>query len=188
MEFLSRKNLGAFGDGGAITTNSSEIAETVGLLRNYGSKKKYENLIEGLNSRLDPLQAAFLRVKLTKLTEWNKRRQKIAVAYLEQLNDTDLSLPSVPDWCNPVWHLFVVATKERNSLSEFLNSRGIGTLIHYPIPPHLQAAYKHYGYGPENFPVAEHIANSVLSLPIGPHMTEEAVNQVIGAVREFYGK
>ena len=140
FSFYPGKNLGAIGDGGAVTTNCSTPADRVRALGNYGSRVKYHNEIKGYNSRLDELQAAFLRAKLAVLDEWNQRRRRIADRYLEQLNIEGITLPFVPKWAEPVWHLFVVRTKDREMLQRQLGEAGIGTMIHYPIPPHLQPA------------------------------------------------
>src|SRR5215831_2407179 len=180
--FYPGKNLGAYGDAGAITTNDTEIEDRIRVLRNYGSRKKYMNEIRGLNSRLDPLQAAVLRVKLKHLDEWNKARRAIAARYLEGLTGRDLVLPFVPDWADPVWHLFVVRNGMRDKLQQRLNEAGIDTLIHYPIPPHLQGAYADLAIVKGALPVAERIHEEVLSLPIFPSMTFEQVNRVIDAV------
>ena len=150
--FYPGKNLGALGDGGAITTNDDELADKLKVLRNYGSRVKYFNEVKGFNSRLDEMQAAFLRVKLLKLTEWNTRRKQIAAYYQENLDATDLVLPFVPEWADPVWHLFVVRTNNRDQLQQHLNDSNIGTVIHYPIPPHLQSAYKELNYNKGCFP------------------------------------
>ncbi len=187
--FYPGKNLGAFGDAGAVTTNDDYLADRIRILRNYGSKIKYFNEVVGYNSRLDPLQAAFLQVKLKYLDEWNLRRKSIAVEYLENLSDLpDLVLPHAPEWASPAWHLFVIRHLKRNDLQKYLNENGIGTLIHYPIPPHLSDAYKDAGYKNGNFPIAENIAQTVLSIPMGPHMHPEDVNQVISTIRTFYEK
>ncbi|MEH2333285.1 DegT/DnrJ/EryC1/StrS family aminotransferase [Nostoc sp.] len=179
FSFYPTKNLGALGDGGAVTTNDGELAEKINLLRNYGSRVKYFNEIKGFNSRLDELQAAFLRVKLTRLDEWNARRAWIANQYLEKLSSvTDLTLPFVPAWAEPVWHLFVVRHSKRPDLEKHLKDSGIGTLIHYPVPPHLCDAYieeQHLG----SFPITEQMAKDVLSLPISPHLNNEEVMRVI---------
>ncbi|MCX8053657.1 MAG: DegT/DnrJ/EryC1/StrS family aminotransferase, partial [Armatimonadetes bacterium] len=143
--FYPTKNLGAFGDAGAVTTNNGAIADKVRLLRNYGSGEKYVNLIRGVNSRMDELHAAILRVKLSRLDEWNTRRKKLAAIYLEELQDTGLVLPHVPEWAEPVWHVFVIRSKHRDRLQQALREAGVGTLIHYPIPPHLQEAYEDLG-------------------------------------------
>lgn len=183
--FFPGKNLGAFGDAGAVTTNNSQIAEKVTLLRNYGSKVKYVNELAGYNSRLDPIQAAVLRVKLTRLDEWNHRRRAIAALYLEQLVDTGLTLPHIPMWAEPAWHLFVVRTPERDRLQKHLEASGVGTLIHYPIPPHLQRAYADLGLKEGSLPISEAIHREVLSLPMGPHLSFEDAKRVVEAVRSF---
>ena len=178
--FYPGKNLGAFGDGGAVTTNDARLAERVRSLRNYGSKKKYYNEEKGHNSRLDELQAAFLRVKLKRLDEWNDRRRAIAARYLADLDDqTNLTLPFVPEWAEPVWHLFVVRHLKRNDLQQKLSAADIGTLIHYPVPPHLSGAYADAGWKRGAFPIAEELADTVLSLPMGPHLSQQQVNWVV---------
>jgi dTDP-4-amino-4,6-dideoxygalactose transaminase len=182
--FYPGKNLGAYGDGGAITTDDGEIADRIRVLRNYGSRVKYVNDVCGFNSRLDTLQAAVLRIKLQHLARWNESRRKIAEQYLAGLADIGLTIPFVPDWAEPVWHLFVVRSKTREQFQQQLNQAGIGTLIHYPIPPHLQGAYADLGFGKGAFPIAEKIHEEVLSLPMFPSMTLEQTNQVIAACRE----
>ena len=178
--FYPGKNLGAFGDAGAVTTDDAQLADAVRTLRNYGSKKKYYNERIGYNSRLDELQAAFLRAKLKKLDEWNGRRSKVAEGYLSKLKGVPgLTLPFVPAWADPVWHLFVVRHAKRDAFQERLTQAGIGTLIHYPVPPHLSGAYANAGWKPGAFPLAEAMANSVLSLPIGPHLASEQADQVV---------
>lgn len=179
--FYPGKNLGAFGDGGAITTDDSEVADRIRVLGNYGSRVKYVNEIQGFNSRLDPLQAAALRVKLKVLDEWNARRAAIANRYQNELKNTGLILPFVPDWAGPVWHLYVIRHAQRDTLQKQLSEMGIGTLIHYPIPPHLQQAFASTGFLNKQFPTAEQIADQCLSLPIGPHLDEASVTSVINA-------
>lgn len=187
--FYPGKNLGAFGDAGAVTTNDDELAERIRVLRNYGSKVKYFNEVKGYNSRLDPLQAAFLRVKLKHLNGWNSRRKEIALQYLSSLSDLpELTLPHVPEWADPAWHVFVIRHAQRDALQKYLGENGIGTLIHYPIPPHLSEAYQDAGYGRGDFPLAENIAQTVLSIPIGPHLASHQTAQVISAIRAFHGK
>lgn len=181
--FYPGKNLGAFGDGGAVTTNNKEIADRIRVLGNYGSRLKYVHDKQGINSRLDTLQAAILRVKLKYLDEWNDRRKSIAATYLEALRDTGLTLPNVPTWADPVWHLFVVRSKDRMNLKQRLEKNNIDTLIHYPIPPHLQQAYTSLGYASGDFPIAELLASEVLSLPIGPQMSTGEVKLVIDAIK-----
>jgi dTDP-4-amino-4,6-dideoxygalactose transaminase len=183
--FYPGKNLGAFGDGGAVTTNDAELADRVRALRNYGSCKKYYNDYKGFNSRLDELQAAFLRVKLAKLDEWNERRRAIARYYIDGLRDIpDLTLPFVPEWAEPVWHLFVVRHPRRDELQEKLTAAGVGTLIHYPVPPHFSGAYAEGNGATGGLLIAENIAATVLSLPMGPHLMAEQAAEVARAVRE----
>lgn len=177
--FYPGKNLGAFGDAGAITTNDADLAARVAMLRNYGSREKYVNELPGVNSRLDPLQAAVLRVKLKVLDDWTERRRAIASAYLEGLKDSGLILPHVPEWAAPVWHLFVVRTDAREQLQAQLAKAGIGTLIHYPIPPHMQSAYADLGFEAKAFPIARGLAQEVLSLPMGPHLDASLVRNRI---------
>ncbi|GFO68994.1 aminotransferase [Geomonas limicola] len=184
FSFYPGKNLGACGDGGAVTTNDPELARRVKVLRNYGSHVKYHNESLGFNSRLDELQAALLRVKLAKLDDWNERRRKLARRYLEKLAGVPgLVLPSVPTWAEPVWHLFVVRTAKREQLQKKLAEAGVGTLIHYPVPPHLQPAYAALGYQRGNFPISEELADQVLSLPMGPHLSEADQDHVVAEVR-----
>ena len=178
FSFYPGKNLGAIGDGGAVTTNDAVLAEKMRMLGNYGSKVKYHNEVKGFNSRLDELQAAFLREKLKKLDEWNDRRKVLATDYLHQLQGGNLVLPFVPDWADPVWHLFVVRSRQRDDLQSHLQRHGIGTMIHYPIPPHLQEAYAELGYKQGDFPIAEIIHKEILSLPIFPHLHNEDVRHV----------
>lgn len=180
--FYPGKNLGAYGDGGAITTNDPHIADRIRVLRNYGSRFKYVNEVKGFNSRLDTMQAAILRVKLKYLDESNKARQSIAVQYLNGISKHNLTMPSVPDWADSVWHLFVVRSKNREKIQQQLSQSGIGTLIHYPIPPHLQAAYTDLGLSKGAFPISELMHDEVLSLPMGPAMTSQQVMEVINAV------
>ena len=182
--FYPGKNLGAMGDGGAVTTNDAQLADRIRVLRNYGSRVKYVNEVQGYNSRLDPLQAAILRVKLEHLDEWNVRRSVIAACYHQGLHGCNLTLPHVPDWAEPVWHLYVVQHPQRDALQSALTDVGVSTLIHYPIPPHLQGAYADLGLIKGKFPIAERIHNEVLSLPISPHMTLEQAKQVIVACRD----
>jgi len=178
--FYPGKNLGAFSDAGAVTTNDAQLAERVRTLRNYGSKKKYHNEVKGFNSRLDELQAAFLRVKLRKLDVWNKRRRAVAARYIAGLcGSPELTLPFVPEWAEPVWHLFVVRHSKRDGLQQKLAQADIGTLIHYPVPPHLSGAYADGKWKRHDFPIAEELAGTVLSLPMGPHLSREQTDHVI---------
>lgn len=183
--FYPGKNLGAMGDGGAVTTNDAQLADRIRVLRNYGSRVKYVNEVQGFNSRLDPLQGAILRVKLVHLDEWNARRSAIAARYQQGLAGFGLSLPHVPEWADPVWHLYVVQHPRRDALHKSLADAGVGTLIHYPIPPHLQQAYASAGYVKGRFPIAEQVANQCLSLPMGPHLDGEQVATVIESVNRF---
>jgi dTDP-4-amino-4,6-dideoxygalactose transaminase len=184
--FYPGKNLGALGDAGAVITNSEVIADRVKTLRNYGSQKKYFNEVIGHNMRLDELQAAFLRVKLRRLNLWTCQRQQIASWYNQALEGIeDLILPEIAEGSTHVFHLYVVRTHKRDSLQEHLNKFGIGTLIHYPIPPHLQNAYKHLGHKVNDFPIAEELANSSLSLPLWPGMTKDNVAIIAQHIRDF---
>lgn len=183
--FFPSKNIGAFGDGGAVTTDDDALAERLRVLRNYGSRVKYVNLERGYNSRLDEMQAAFLRVRLAKLDEWNERRRLVAARYDDRLAGiADLGLPRGPQWAEPVWHLYVVRTPQRADLIKALEKRGIGSLIHYPIPPHLQQAYADLNIPKGSYPLAEELAETVLSLPMGPHMPHDAVDEVANVIRE----
>jgi dTDP-4-amino-4,6-dideoxygalactose transaminase len=187
ISFYPTKNLGAFADAGAVTTDDSTLAERVRLLRNYGSRTRYRNEAIGLNSRLDELQAAFLRVKLRHLAEGNRRRAELAARYRECLTGVgDLLLPFVPDWAVPVWHLFVVRTAHREALRDHLASHGVGSDVHYPTPPHLSAAYQNAGWKRGDFPIAERLAAEVLSLPLNPHLADDQVDFVCEAVKDFF--
>lgn len=186
--FFPTKNIGAYGDGGAVTTEDSGLAERLRVLRNYGSRVKYVNLERGYNSRLDELQAAFLRVKLPKLDEWNERRRLVAARYDDKLAGIPgLALPRAPQWAEPVWHLYVVRILDgggrRADLVKALDKAGIGSLIHYPIPPHLQEAYADLKQGKGSYPLAEELAETVLSLPMGPHVEPGTVDKVAATVR-----
>lgn len=186
FSFYPGKNLGAYGDGGAVLTNDPDIDRKVRMLRNYGSRVKYFNEVKGFNSRLDPLHAAFLRTKLKYLDTWNLRRKKVAQRYLRELkNVKDLVLPKVPDWADPAWHVFVVRHPRRDELQAYLNGQGIGTLIHYPVPPHLSEAYNEYHWSNGDFPITEELARTVLSLPIGPHLDDSAISLIIQAISLF---
>ncbi len=197
--FYPGKNLGALGDGGAVTTNDPELADRIRVLRNYGSRVKYHNEVQGYNSRLDPIQAAVLRVKLNVLDEWNDRRKAIAEHYRNALTPylteagqgggardiaqaPTLTLPHVPDWADPVWHLFVIRHPDRDELQRQLAQAGIGTMIHYPIPPHRQPAYASLHKAAGRYPISEAIHREVLSLPMGPHLGPMARQQVIDAL------
>lgn len=181
--FYPGKNLGALGDGGAITTNRADLADRIRVLRNYGSRVKYVNEVQGVNSRLDPIQAAVLRAKLPHLDAWTDRRRAIAATYAEGLRDNGLILPHVPDWAEPSWHLYVVRSPDRDGLQKRLAEAGVGTLIHYPIPPHMQEAYADLGLVADALPLARQLAGEVLSLPIGPHLARADAARVIDAIR-----
>jgi dTDP-4-amino-4,6-dideoxygalactose transaminase len=183
--FYPGKNLGALGDAGAVTTNDAALAERVRVLGNYGSRTKYVNEVRGFNSRLDPIQAAVLSVKLRHLDEWNQRRAALAGRYLDLLSDSGIILPAVPNWAEPVWHLFVIRSANRDALARHLRDRGIETLVHYPIPPHLQDAYADMNLERGSLPIAEQLASEVLSLPIGPQLDAESVGYVADAVLSF---
>ena len=182
--FYPGKNLGALGDGGAVTTHDPELAERIRVLRNYGSRVKYHNEVAGTNSRLDELQAALLRVKLAHLDRDNQRRALIARRYLDGLDGPGLVLPTVPAYASPVWHLFVVRHPQRDALAQRLAAAGVGTVIHYPVPPHRQPAYAGLGMQEGALPIAEAIHREVLSLPIGPTQTPAQTETVIAAVNE----
>lgn len=188
VSFYPSKNLGAFGDAGAVTTSDPALAERVRTLRNYGSRERYHHEEPGLNSRLSELQCAFLRAKLPRLALWNERRRRLAAIYRERLDGIgDLALPHIEPWAEPVWHLFVVRTSRREALRAHLGERGIATQIHYPIPPHRSGAYAALGWGEGCFPLAERLAREVLSLPIGPHHREDQIHAVCDEVRAFFG-
>jgi dTDP-4-amino-4,6-dideoxygalactose transaminase len=181
--FYPSKNLGALGDGGAITTNNVTISNRIRKLANYGSSTKNYNDEYGINSRLDPIQAAVLTVKLRHLNSWNKRRQAIAQIYSQELSNTIIKTPKVPEWAESVWHLYVVATPQRKFLQTNLNAAGIQTMVHYPIPPHLQIAYHNLNIRKGSLPISERYADEVLSLPIGPHLAIENVEKVIECIK-----
>ncbi|WP_020183335.1 DegT/DnrJ/EryC1/StrS aminotransferase family protein [Methylotenera sp. 1P/1] len=184
--FYPGKNLGALGDGGAVTTQNPAIAKRIRQLGNYGSAVKYYNDELGVNSRLDSIQAAVLTVKLKYLDAWNARRQTIAARYQAALADLPLTLPITPTGANPVWHLYVVATAQRAALQQHLTQSGVQTLIHYPVPPHKQQAYQHSPVAQTNYPLAEQYAQQTLSLPIGPQLSDAEVETTIAAVRAFF--
>ncbi len=183
FSFYPGKNLGALGDAGAITTNNDELAQTLKALRNYGSHRKYENLYEGVNSRLDEIQAAMLRVKLQYLEADTARRQQIAARYLSEINNEAIYLPNLTETKAHVWHLFVIRSENRTTLQSYLTEQGIQTLIHYPIPPHKQQAYSEWSE--LSLPLTEEIHEQVLSLPLDPTMSEEAISKVISVINEF---
>ena len=186
--FYPGKNLGALGDAGAVTTNDDALNAKIRTLRNYGSQQKYYNEVIGQNSRLDELQAAVLRVKLPHLTAWTAQRQQVAAWYDQHLAGLgDLVLPAVAHGATHVYHLYIIRTARREALQQYLTAQGVGTLIHYPVPPHRQQAYAQLGMVAGDFPIAEEIANTALSLPMWPGMTEAHVVAVADAVRSFFG-
>lgn len=187
FSFYPGKNLGAYGDGGAVTTREDALAGRIATLRNYGSSVKYRHEELGENSRLDTLQAAVLRVKLARLDAWNAARRRVAGLYAEALAGVgDLVLPTAPAHVEPVWHLYVVRTARRDALLRHLQDAGIGALVHYPTPIHLQPAYANAGWRRGQFPVAERAAGEILTLPIYPELTEAQVSEVAGAIRAFF--
>jgi dTDP-4-amino-4,6-dideoxygalactose transaminase len=183
--FYPGKNLGAIGDGGAVTTNNPEIARRISILRNYGSTTKYVNEIQGVNSRLDSIQAAILRVKLKHLNQWNGRRSEIAKKYIEAFPELKINLPVTGKHVEPAWHLFVMRHPNRDKIQKILADSDIGTLIHYPIPPHLQQAYRELGFSRGDFPIAEKIANEIISLPIGPHINDLQLEKIIQKMKSI---
>lgn len=187
FSFYPSKNLGCFGDGGAIATNNAEIAKRVKVFRNYGSEKRYYNKVIGTNSRLDEMQAALLRIKLRHLDELQAERDNLVNKYLTKIKNPLIKLPQVADKCVSVWHLFVVRCEKRDKLVEYLGQNNIQALIHYPIPPHLQEAYQDLGYKSGDFPIAEKYAKTVLSLPLYIGMTDDEIDYVIEKINEFKG-
>ena len=184
--FYPAKNLGALGDAGAVTTNDEQLANTIAALRNYGSHKKFENLYQGLNSRLDEIQAAFLNVKLKHIQEDIAGRRKVAQYYLDQITNPSILLPEVVHNKGHVWHLFVIRTANRDKLQEYLYQHGIQTLIHYPVPPHKQRAYR--VFNPMSFPITEQIQKEVLSLPVSAIMTDKEIKQVVESLNSYNGE
>ncbi len=187
FSFYPTKNLGAFGDGGMVVTNDVRIAKRVALLRNYGQKIRYVHSVKGLNSRLDEMQAAILRVKLRHLDEWNKKRRRNAKLYNELLKEADVVCPVEKEYARHVYHLYVIRSRRRDRLQAFLSSNGIETLIHYPTLIHLQEAYKHLGMKQGMFPVAEKVASEILSLPIFPQLKEEELERIANLMKNFAG-
>ncbi len=185
--FYPGKNLGAIGDAGAVTTNDESYATQIKSLRNYGSSKKYYNEIIGHNMRLDELQAALLSVKLQHLNEWTKQRQQIANWYDEELSNVEeIKIPKVHQNATHVYHLYIIRSNKRDELQHFLTQQGIGSMIHYPVPPHLQDAYNFLGHKKGDFPIAEELANTMLSIPLFPGMTKEQVLQISKVIKQFF--
>ena len=184
FSFYPTKNLGAIGDAGAVTTNDDLIASKIRLLRNYGSPIKYSHDVKGTNSRLDELQAAFLNVKLQKLNHWNYQRQQIAKQYIEGLTSyPSIFLPFVPEWAQPVWHLFVIRYPKRNQLISYLKDQGIQSMVHYPTPPHLSQAYSDLDFQNNDFSNTEMLSHQMLSLPLWPQMTQRQIIVVLDALK-----
>jgi dTDP-4-amino-4,6-dideoxygalactose transaminase len=185
--FYPGKNLGALGDAGAITTDNEELANKIRVLRNYGSEKKYYNDVIGYNMRIDECQASFLNIKLKYLNNWNKIRNDIANYYIENLNNVgDIILPICAEKSTHVYHLFVVRSNKRNQLQEYLTNNGIQTLIHYPLPPHLQKAYSFFNFKKGDFPITEEISDTCLSLPIWPGITIKQLDHIVSKIKQFY--
>lgn len=187
FSFYPGKNLGAFGDGGAITTNDDDVATTVRKLRSYGSSIKYVHEMKGYNSRLDELQAALLRVRLKYLDQWNSRRVEIAGTYEKELGKLGLQVPFVPEWVEPVWHLYVIRCNNRAVLQDKLNKAGISTLIHYPTPPHMQEAYASLNFKQGDFSLSEKLSSEILSLPMGPQLRKDQLEYIIDVLRRSVG-
>ncbi len=186
FSFYPVKNLGAYGDAGAITTNDVTLAEKARIIRNYGSQDRYKHLEKGSNSRMDELQAAFLRVKLKFLDMYNDRRRLLADRYQNRLSETTgVRLPETAGWADPVWHLFVIQISDRDGLQSHLAQNNIEALVHYPVPPHLSTAYEGIGRKEGDFPISENTAGSVLSLPLHPFLELEEADFVSEAVRSF---
>lgn len=185
FSFYPTKNLGAYGDGGMVVTNNEELYKKLIMLRNYGEVKKFTSKIEGFNSRLDEIQSAVLRVKLKYLDEWTNKRREIATMYHQLLYNSNVQLPCERQWAKHVYHLFVIRVNKRDALKDYLHERGVGTQIHYPIPIHLQDAYKKLGYKAGDFPISERNAEEILSLPIYPELTTEEIEAVAGLITEF---
>ena len=185
FSFYPSKNLGAFGDGGAIVTNNEEIAKDFKIYRNYGSEKRYYNKVVGTNSRLDEIQAGLLRVRLNHLDELNEERKQIADRYTKEIKNPKILLPALENNTTCVWHQYVIRCEERDRLIEYLNIKEIGTIIHYPIPPHLSEAYSYLGIKEGSLPITEHLAKTVLSIPMYNGMTKEEQDYVISALNNF---
>ncbi|MBI6873588.1 DegT/DnrJ/EryC1/StrS family aminotransferase [Clostridium aciditolerans] len=185
FSFYPGKNLGALGDAGAVVTNDKELADKIRAIANYGSDKKYHHIYKGTNSRLDEIQAAFLRIKLKNLGKWNEDRIRIAQKYLEGINNPKIIKPNIAGYAKCVWHLFVIRTEKRDDFVRYLNDTGVGTTIHYPIPMHMQDAYADLGYKKEDFPMAEQISDEVLSLPMWYGMKDEEVQYVINTINNW---
>ena len=185
FSFYPSKNLGAFGDAGAIVTDDEELAKAMRVYRNYGSEKRYYNMVVGANSRLDELQAGLLRVKLAHIQELTQERENLAQTYLSKIKNKKITLPQIRENCSHVWHQFVIRCDKRDELIQYLEERGIGSIIHYPIPPHLSEAYGYLGYKMGDYPITEAYAATILSLPMYNGMTAEEIEKVIQALNDF---
>lgn len=185
FSFYPSKNLGAFGDAGAIVTNDKKLADDMRMYRNYGSHKRYYNKVVGANSRLDELQAGLLRVRLKHLDEMLEEREQIAMRYTQEINNSKIILPKVMENADTVWHQYVIRTKDRDALLQYLKEHGIGTIIHYPIPPHLSEAYRYLGYKKGDFPITEEYADTILSLPMYNGLSYEEQSKVIEVLNTF---
>ena len=185
FSFYPGKNLGALGDAGMVTTNNKDLADKVRAYASYGSTQKYIHDYQGINSRLDPMQAAFLRVKLKKLDQWTAERVKIANRYLKEIHNNKIQLPQTMNYSTHTWHLFVIRTKYRNDLQKYLSNNEIGTIIHYPVPIHLQGAFARFSYKKNDFPIAEMLADEVLSLPLYIGMRDDEIDFVIDKLNQF---
>lgn len=186
FSFYPSKNLGAFGDGGAIITNNEKLADQIRIFRNYGSEKRYYNKVVGANSRLDEIQAGLLRVRLSHICELEEEKRKICMRYLEEIENKDIILPKIREGATHIWHQFVIRTYRRKELIDYLKKRGIGTIIHYPIPPHLSEAYQYLNIPKGSLPITESYAETVLSIPLYNGMTDEEQTFVIKAINEFF--
>jgi Predicted pyridoxal phosphate-dependent enzyme apparently involved in regulation of cell wall biogenesis len=185
FSFYPGKNLGALGDAGAVVTNDKELADKIRAIANYGSDKKYNHIYKGTNSRLDEVQAAFLRIKLRNLDKWNEDRRKTAQKYIDGINNLNITKPVELDYAKHVWHIFAVRTEKRSEFEKYLNDNGIGTTIHYPTPMHMQEAYKDLNITEGSFPIAEKISKEVLSLPMWYGMKDEEVRYVIDKINRY---
>ena len=185
FSFYPSKNLGALGDAGAITTNDEVLAKKVKILANYGSDYRYHNIYKGTNSRLDEIQAGFLRIKLNDLDKWNSNRKKIAEKYMDGIKNQKITKPYVASYADSIWHLFVIRTENRDEFEKYLNDNGVGTTIHYPVPMHLQEAYKDLNIKQGELPIAEKIANEVISIPMYYGMKEEEIQYVIDVINKW---
>ncbi len=186
FSFYPGKNLGAYGDGGAITTNDDDLAFKMRMLRNYGQKVKYHHLMKGFNSRLDTIQAAVLNVKLKYLDQWNSRRREIAQKYTELLSPLGIKTPFVSPDCEHIFHIYLIQVEKRDELMKYLGTQGITALIHYPVPIHMQEAYKELGYKKGDFPKTETYSEKILSLPMFAELTDEEVEYICSKIKEFY--